>query len=58
MGGGGGGEQVLYDCSENSFHLELEERKSVDFAWACHSEPRFIDHLLFKTGFCCTKGWS
>ena len=34
---------------ENAFHFELEEKKSIDFAWACLSDPRFTDHLLFKT---------
>ena len=44
------------DCSENGFHFEFEEKESVDFSWACLSDPSFIDHLLFKTGFCCTNG--
>ena len=43
--------QVDWDCSENGFHFEFEEKKSVDFAWACLSDPHFTDHLLFKTGF-------
>ena len=34
---------------ENAFHFESEEKKSVDLAWACLSDPRFTDHLLFKT---------
>ena len=41
---------------QNAFRFELEEKKSVDFAWACLSDPRFTDHLPFKTVFCCTKG--
>ena len=28
----------------------FKEKKNVDFAWACLRDPRFIDHLLFKTG--------
>ena len=50
------------DCSENAFCLEFEEKKSVDFPWASPwaslSNPRFTDHLLFETVFCCTNGWS
>ena len=34
----------------------LEEK--IDFSWVCLSYPRFTDHLLFKTEFCCSKGWS
>ena len=48
----------LCNCSENAFTSAFEEKKSVDFAWACLSNPHFTDHLLFKTGFCCNKGWS
>ena len=29
-----------------------------DKCWIWQSDPRFKDHLLFKTSFCCTKGWS
>ena len=45
--------QVHWDCSENAFHLESEEKRSVYmyFAWACLSDPCFTDHLLFKTSF-------
>ena len=50
--------QVCCDCSENAFCLQLEEKKSVDFAWALRSDPRFTDQLLFKTVFFWTKGWS
>ena len=39
---------MLY-CSENAFHIEFEEKKSVDFARTCLSDPRFTDHLLFET---------
>ena len=35
------------NCSENAFHFKLEEKKSVDFAWAGLSYPGFTDHLLF-----------
>ena len=44
------------NCSMPS--SELEGKKSVDFAWACLSDPHFTNHLPFKTNFCCTKGWS
>ena len=51
-------EQQRYKISvyraENAFHFEFEEKKSADFAWACLVDPRFTDHLLFKTGFCWT----
>ena len=28
-------------------YLEFEEKKSVDFAWACLRNPPFTNHLLF-----------
>ena len=44
------------DCSENAFHFEFEEKKSVDFARECLSNPRFTDHLLFKDWFLLRQG--
>ena len=44
----------VYTAGRNGFHFKLE-KKSVDFAWACLNDPRFTDHLLFKTGFHCTN---
>ena len=37
--------------------LRIPGEKSVEFAWACLSDPRFTD-LLFRTVFRCTKGGS
>ena len=39
------------DRLENGFHFKFEEKESVGIEWACLSDPRFTDHLLFKTGF-------
>ena len=36
--------------------FEFEEKKSVDFAWACLSDPRFTDHLPFKTVIAAPRG--
>ena len=45
------------DSLKNDLHFELEEKNSVDLqSLACLSDPQSTDNLLFKTGFCCTKG--
>ena len=45
--------------AENAFCFQFKEkkrRKSVDFAWACLSDPPFTDHLPFMTVFASPRG--
>ena len=46
-----------YDSSENVFHLDFEEKKSVGFAWACFSDPSFTQTTcLLRLVFAAPRG--